>query len=234
MRRRPMILPVIMLMLFGVALSFPLQVMWLYDHGLGELPQVLNKLTWLNWLVMAGAVLTGVFVFGASPFTRFALPALTFIVAVNNFFVGYFATDYSFMATTMGTFAFGAMLLPLYQPKVRELLLYPDRRWWRAKTRRRMAVPIFVGGSRQVKLRSETFDISESGAFLPIEAAGLYVEERVSICLTLGTLQQIRCDARVVRRAEAKGTYPGGVGITFTNMDWWQRRELKRYLARQL
>lgn len=233
MQSRPKILPVVMVLLFAVALSMPLQVMWLYGHPWSEMDAVLHKLTWMNWLVIAGAMLTGVLVFSASGWARFAVPALIVLVGVNNMFVGYFATDYSFLTATLGTLGFMALTLPLYRPQVRELFMHPEKRWWLVKHRRRQNVPIFVGGSRQVKLRGETFDISESGAFVPLEAVGLGVDEQVSVCLTLGTLQQIRCDARVVRRTpKAKGTYPAGVGLHFINLDWWQRRELKRYLAR--
>jgi len=234
MRQRPFELPIIALALFAVAISFPLQIMWLYEHRVSEIAEIAGKLTWLNILVMGGTLITGVLVYSASRRVRYAVPALIAAVALNNFFVGYLGTDYSVMSATLGTVAFTLLLVPLYRPRVRELFLHPERRWWRAKERLRVSVPIFVGGSRQVKWRSETFDISESGAFLPIEAAGLDVQERVSICLTLGSLQQFRCDGLVVRRAPAKGSYPAGVGIQFTNMDWWQRRELKRYLARQI
>ena len=44
----------------------------------------------------------------------------------------------------------------------------------------------------------------------------------------------IRTQARVVRRAEAVGQYPGGVGVQFMNMSWRERRELKRCLERTL
>lgn len=234
MRSRPYVLPLSMLAMFAVAASFPLQIMWLYQHEWSEWQQILNKLTVLNWMVIGASIVTGFLVFSASPWLRIALPGAVILVAINNFFVGYLGTDFSMTSATLGTFGFTALFTPLLRTEVRELIRHPSRRWWRTKTRLRTSVPIFVGGSRQVKVRSETYDLSETGAFLPIEANGFELDERVSICLTLGALQQIRCDARIVRRSVAKGKYPDGVGIEFTNMDWWQRRELKRYIARQL
>lgn len=220
-----------MLALFAVAISFPLQIMWLYDHPWAEFAAVWPKLTWLNWVVMAGSVVTGVMIFRAAPGVQRAMYLLIGAVALNNFFVGYYATDFSPWTASFATLAFCVLNWPLQQSEVRELLMHPDRRWWRASPRRRMTVPIFLGGSRKTALRAETFDISESGAFVPVDAA-LKLEERVSICLTLGTFQQIRCDGRVVRKAEANGCYPAGFGIEFSNLDWWQRRELRRYISR--
>ncbi len=229
MRSRPKPLIYLMLALFAVAISFPLQIMWLYGHPWAEISAVWPKLTWLNWVVMGGSVLTGVMLYRAVPGAQRMMYALIGAVAVNNFFVGYYATDFSPWTAGFATLAFGALSLPLRNSEVRELLNHPERRWWRASSRKRLNVPIFLGGSRKTILRSETFDISESGAFIPVEAP-LKIEERVSICLTLNTFQQIRCDGKVVRITEACGCYPAGFGIEFCNLDWSQRRELRRFL----
>lgn len=150
---------------------------------------------------------------------------------MNNFFVGYLATDFSFLTTSLGTLGFGALLSPLYFGEVRELFLHPERRWWRSKLRRRIPLPIQVDTRDSVKISGTTHDISETGAFLPLEVISQYLDGTVNICLTLSGLQQIHCEATVVRHNAARGTCPAGVGIQFKNLDWRQRRELKRYLA---
>jgi|GEM_PF-1908917 len=231
MLRRPRTLEMVAAALFVVAFSLPLQVMFLYGHPPREWSQVLHKLTSLNVLVMVGCVVTALLVLQASVFTRLAAPALGLVVAVNNFFVGYLATDFSFWTASLGTLAFAAVLAPLYRGEMRELLLHPERRWWRSKRRVRVSRPIFLGHKDTVKINGATHDISESGVFLPFEVTNLGLNSVVSICLTLGELQQIRCEARVVRRSAARGSYPAGVGIQFTNLDRRQRRELKRYLT---
>lgn len=231
--RRPFTLIAVAAALIAVAISLPLQVMVLYGHGFSELSQVFHKLTSLNYLTVAGCVLAGVLVYQASVFARFAVPALLFIVAVNNFFVGYFATDFSFLTASMATLVFGALLTPLYMGEVRELFLHPERRWWRSKARIALSLPVFVGDSEH-KVNGETYDISETGLFMRLSGEDLAVDGTVNICLTLGELRQIRCNAKVVRRSPAKGSYPAGVGLQFTDLHWRQRRELKHYLARHI
>ncbi len=233
MRHRPFTLIIIAATLVAIALSLPLQIMVLYGHGFGEWPQVLDKLTWLNWLTLGGCVATGLLVYRASGLARYAIPAVTGVVALNNFFVGYFATDFSFLSASLGTLSFGALTVPLYFGSSREFFLHPERRWWRAKVRVTKNIPVFVGGTH-TKISGETFDISESGIFVPLSSDMLPLEGEVSLCLTLGAHRQLLCSARVVRRGPAKGSYPAGVGLQFTGLTWSQRRELKDYLARQL
>lgn len=228
---RPKPLIYIMFILFGVAASFPLQIMWLYGHPWEEMPAVLQKLTLLNWMVMTGSVVAGVWIFNAAPGAQVVMNILIGIVAVNNFFVGYFATDFSPWVASFATLCFGALSWPLKSAEIDFLLKHPEKRWWRAHKRRKVSIPIFLGGSRRTQFRSETWDISESGAFVPV-ANKLKLQERVSICLTLNTFQQVRCDGVVVRISEASGSYPAGVGIQFTNLDWTQRRELRRFLSK--
>ena len=47
---------------------------------------------------------------------------------------------------------------------------------------------------------------------------------------SLGTLRQVKCDARVVRHNMASGKYPGGVGIEFVDMTRSDRQALRTYL----
>jgi hypothetical protein len=233
MLRRPFTLIAVAAALCMVAAAMPLQVMLLYGHGPGELDQVFHKLTALNWLVIAGCLITAPLVYRASIFAQLALPSLFAIVAANNFFVGYFATDYSPLSATLATLMFGGLLIPVYVGEVGELFSSPERQWWKSKERIRLSLPIFVGAADAVKYDGATWDISESGLFMPMRVTSLEVNRTVSICLTLGELKQIRCEAKVVRRSGAKGNYPAGVGLQFMNIDRRQRRELKDYLARQ-
>src|SRR5665213_4610446 len=95
MRRRPMWFILLALAFFGVAISLPLQIMMIYGHGLSEISAVFDKLTLLNWLVLCGTLICSGLVWRASPYLRYAVPLLIALVAINNFFVGYYATDFS-------------------------------------------------------------------------------------------------------------------------------------------
>jgi hypothetical protein len=128
MRHRPSFVILMATILAGVGLSLPLQVMWIYGHKLDELDLVFAKLTFLNWGVMIGAFTCAFMTLQASPRLRVALPVLTGLVAVNNFFVGVYAIDYSAWAATMGTLAFTGLNLPLLRGPLRDLLRNPDGR----------------------------------------------------------------------------------------------------------
>jgi len=232
MRRRPLWFIVLATVFFGVAISLPAQIMVIYGHGFKELPAVLEKLTLFNWLVFFGALVSGVLAWQVSPYVRFAVPALIALVGVNNYFVGHYATDYSMWQASFGTLGFALLNLPLLNRDIQWLLLHPEKRWWIRAERTRMNVPITIDGTRLSSVRSETFDISETGAFVT-NNKDVAVGDWITVRMKFGTFYQFRCQARVVRRAEAAGIYPGGMGVQFMNMSWNDRRELKRHIERQ-
>jgi hypothetical protein len=207
--------------------------MLIYGHGFDELGEVFAKLTALNWLVMVGCLACAVLINEASPLCRKAIPGLTLLVALNNLVVGYYAVDYSPWLAVTGTIAFALFNLPLFEPRIRELMKHPDQRWWLRARRHQRRVPVVITGALRGRspVRAETFDLSDSGLFLPLEGSHFEIDDRISVRMTFGTFSQIRCEGRVVRRAEDPcGVYPSGIGIQFTDMDWRQRRELRRQL----
>src|SRR6185437_14481977 len=74
MQRRPAVFPFLSVLFLGIALSLPLQVMWIYGHGFDEMDAVLNKLTIFNWLVMISLVITAVLLWTASPALKIFAP----------------------------------------------------------------------------------------------------------------------------------------------------------------
>ncbi|MBX3021392.1 MAG: PilZ domain-containing protein [Bdellovibrionales bacterium] len=230
MQRRPRPLLALSFALVAVGLALPAQIMVLYGHTWHEFSAVAGKLTILNWLVIAGCLVTAFLVANASPLSRRAMLALTGVVAMNNFFVGYYAIDFSPFTAALGTLGFAALNGPLWMPEVTELIRQPHRRWWMRSHRHRLSLPLIIGSPRKVSLRAETFDVSETGLFIPLKGAPLSVDDRITLRLSFGTFARLRCEGRVVRCTEARGIYPSGVGIEFTGLDRRQRRELRRHL----
>lgn len=230
MRRRPLWFTILSVVFLGIGLALPAQVMYIYGHGFEELPAVFEKLTWLNELVMAGCFVCAYLVYRASPQLNVVMPVLLGLVAVNNYFVGHAATDFSMTTATFGTLGFGLLAMPLLHPQLQWLLLHPEQRWWMRAERRRMSVPVTIEGTRLQPVRNETFDISETGAFVTA-ARDVAVGDWVTLRMKFG-FSQFRCQARVVRRAEARGIYPGGVGVQFMNLSWRERATLRRCLSR--
>jgi hypothetical protein len=231
---KPLILPIIAWSIAATVLSVPIQVMAVYGHGLAEYSAVFGKLTILNWLVMAFGLVTAVLLDRGSPHARVFVPILIALVIANNWVVAVFTTDFTPFAASLGSLLFATLNLPLLHPKIRNLFKHPELRWWMRPERACAAVPVFLGGFLREAFRAETFDLSETGAFvqIPPQKISLEVQEAISLCLTIGTYSQIRCTGRVVRIAEASGTYPAGVGVEFVGLAYRQKREIRRFIAR--
>ncbi len=229
MKSRPISLTLLALLFVGLASGLPLQVMLIYGHGFNELNAVFAKLTLLNDLVIIGLLAGAVLLWRAARYTRSILAYLTGLVALNNFFVGFYATDFSPLVAGVASVGFAFVNLPLFNKRLIWLFKHPEQRWWLHAARHRVSVPVVIEGTQLPSMKSETFDLSESGVFVPM-THDLGIGERIDVRMTFGSLAQVRYQGRVVRRNTAGGNYPAGVGIEFTDMSWGQRRELKRHL----
>jgi len=228
--QRPTLFLLLSAVLVVVAMSLPIQAFVIYEHPLAEWAQALGKLTSLNWVVFVGTLLAAFSIYRVSAFCPWVMLTLTVLVGLNNFVVGYAAIDYSPEVAWLGTLVFSLLNIPLWLESTRALMIQPELRIWSQAERRRMQVPIVIDVFRKTPLKAETFDLSETGAFIPLSSANLRVDENISVRMTFGAFTHIRCEGRVVRRDEARGRYPAGVGIEFTNLNWRNRRELRRHL----
>ena len=208
--------------MFAVALSFPVQVMFLYGHHWSETSAIFSKITSINWLVIGSLIFGAYLYFHASRYILYVAPIILALVAFNNYLVGAFAGDFSLIQTSMGTAGIGALFFPLALPSSRVVLKDPKRRWWRRSKRinKRLAATVnpYVGGM----VHGHTFDVSKSGAFVCLEDDNNElpkIGDTVRISFNVNSMKKIRCEAVVVRIAEPQGRYPKGMGIRFTSTD---------------
>jgi len=228
---RPKILEFFSIFLIAVAVSFPIQIMMIYGHGPMELPQVFAKLTVLNWIVMFAALTNAALVYRAAPALKYTVPLMIVFVAINNWIIGKWHVDYS---QTQAMTASGFFILahgPLFKKSIFGLINHPEKRWWLRPMRKKTQVSAYVSPFNGLAFKAKTFDLSETGAFIPMSSDSLpaHVDDRVNLCLTLG-LAQIRCSARIVRSTSAKGNYPAGIALNFDKLPWTEKRELRRYI----
>jgi hypothetical protein len=205
--------------------------MVIYGHGPMEWPQILAKLTVLNWLVMFAAITNAALVYRAAPALKYTVPLMIVFVAINNWIIGQWHIDYS---QTQAMAASGFFVLahgPLFRKSIFGLVNHPEKRWWLRPKRKKTQVSAYVSPFNGAAFKAKTFDLSVSGAFIPINSDGFssHVDDQVNLCLTLG-LAQIRCSARIVRATGAKGNYPAGIALNFDKLPWPERRELRRYI----
>jgi hypothetical protein len=244
-----------------LACSFPVQVMALYGHTPLELAAIAGKLAPLNWAIMVLAPATAWLAYRASPWLMAALPTLTILVFYNNWLVGAVGNDYSPGTAALASAAFVLGLAALLNREALQVILNPSSRWWMTPFRRRIALPVrfklLSRGRTQRKSQDaydefyiRTFDLSESGAFIPLEQPGhaageaesrnlqifsailrnLAVGTQCYICLPLKDVSFIQCRAEVVRNTPGRGEYPAGVGIRFLGMSRAEKRRLSAFI----
>lgn len=227
MKKRPLIFNFYTLFFLSVSVSFPIQIMSLYGHGPAEAGMILNKMSYLNWAVVAACALNAICSYNGHWLLKFSLPISFFTVALNNFFVSKLANDFSPIATSFATLAFGITSAYLFFSEEKALLDDQNRRWWLAPKRFQRTLPVWVQGPLGSPLLSKTFDISKSGAFLSHPALAKMNEgltkpinegDKISLTLGLSGQKEFSCDAEVVRLCEPNGSYPGGIGIKFEDL----------------
>jgi hypothetical protein len=237
MNRRPIILPCFSVFLVGVAFSFPIQIMFLYGHSPLEIGAILSKMTELNWAVFVLLNFNAYLIQRGSPLAKFFIPVGVILVAVNNWYVGMYGQDYPMSVTVWGSVGFALSHLVLLHKQAMEIFENPRARWWLRPPRVKVDLPANISPYMGASFKARTYDLSVTGAFLAVEsfeALGekpLQPNDLLTLNIRLGHMSQIRCDARVVRRADsARGIYPPGVGLSFIGLSRENQRRIQRHL----
>lgn len=221
------------LLLTMIALSFPVQVMALYGHSLSEWSAILSKITGFNWLVMVSLLVAAYYYFQGSRVILVLGPLAVALVAINNYWVGQFAGDYSLLQTSLGTLCCGLIFAPLGMPSSMVVLQDPKRRWWRRSKRHHKRLETTLNPFVGDMIHAHTFDVSQTGAFICLEDELTElpkVGDRVRLSFTVNSMKKIRCEAVVVRISEAKGHYPKGMGVRFVSINKNHERSFESLL----
>lgn len=220
---RPKQFYIVALALVLLAVSFPVQVVYLYDHSFTEVDAIVSKISFLNWLVIGGLITLSYLHLKASKLLMVAAPLLIFLVGLNNYVVGQFASDYSMGQTMAATSLFSLLFTPLFLPSSRLIFKDPTRRWWVRSKRYHKKISTTINPYVGDMLHAYTFDISETGAFISFEDLPPEdmpkVGDHIRVSFNVNSMRKIRCEAIVVRLAEPKGRYPQGLGLRFVGFD---------------
>src|ERR1017187_4963413 len=141
---RPKNLKLFSVYLVCVAVSFPIQIMFLYGHAIDETGAIFAKLSVLNWLVMISALLNAWLVFRASPSVIYTLPLGAFCVILNNWVVGMWHIDYSTSMAELSTLGYIGSHVLLFKRSIMDLVFQPEKRAWLHASRYRFRVTTFV------------------------------------------------------------------------------------------
>lgn len=218
-----------------VAVSFPLQAALLFQHSFSELGSILQKISLLNFVCICMMLTTSYMLFTLSPYLKIMSPLTIACMAWNNYVVGSYGQDFSMAQAMLGTGLFAGLFVPLFRKDIRLILSHPHRRWWRCANRFNKNIEVILNPYVGQTLLAHTFDLSESGAFIPFENKSWNeipkVGERIKISMHIDTIRKIKCEAVVVRIVEPSGNYPKGIGIRFTEMNDAHKRSLNNFLT---
>lgn len=228
MRKRPTALILFSICMAGVALSLPLQVIYLQDAE-----NIFQMLTWLNILVMLLSTMAAVASYKLHKSFNYILPALIAAVVFNNWWVGYVGFNFNLYDTSVASLAFITLCSLLLEKKTYKVLTNPKLRWWEVPLRYKIEIPVSLSPLRgQQTLTKKSFDISESGLFLQglkkEEFESLQIGEKYNVCLAFSSIIKIHCAAKIVRKSAENGRYPSGVGLEFERRDQQIKTAIKK------
>ncbi len=232
---RPSQFYILSFLMIAVAISFPLQVIVLYQHHWSEASAIFSKLTWLNWLVVFSLLTCAYLYLHASRAILVALPVLMLLTVVNNYYVGSFAGDFSMTQASLGSvLMFTVFIPPLFLPSSMLVLKDPKRRWWRRSKRVNKRVPATINPFVGDMIQAHTYDVSETGAFVCLEEDSNKpmpkIGETLRLSLNVNSMKKLRFEAVVVRIAEPCGRYPRGLGLKFVDIDRAHQKSFKQFL----
>jgi hypothetical protein len=249
--------------LLAITFSLPVQIMFLYGHPPTEIAAIAAKLSPLNWMLLFMGPIVSALIYRASPMCLVAAPSFATLVVYNNWFVSRVGHDFSPWATGIGSVLFCLALAGVFTREVRAILVNPSRRWWLTPARKTCEIPLrmrVLNGRYKTgkeEFYTVTYDLSESGAFIPfgrergnIRELKLAVSSSTSpekssepfsmrnlsigtqcyICLNLKELAFIHCRAEVVRVATTRGKYPAGIGIRFLGLSGQEKRMIGSFM----
>lgn len=228
MIKRPRALTILMLSFFIVAVSLPLQVMLTYNHMPWETLAIAAKIAPLNWLVIAACILHFPLLHRASKALYVSIPAICALVHWNNVVVAEYALQVTEFSAHMATLGFISISTLFLLPQVQHAVQEPSLRWWLIPKRHLLNKEAKVEFENRKNIRSQTHDISLSGAFVHCEGAAKLKEDQ-EITLTLNVIgnRNLTMRGKIKRIAKAaKGKYPQGFAVQFVNPNIFERSQL--------
>lgn len=233
MHHKPLLFNILAIGLGLIALSFPLQIAWLYQHNLIEadhLRAIWFKLPINNLMTMVVLLITAWKVWHVKTGIVPWIAASCTMVAINNVMVASYAQDWSQLQTLAASTVFTVGLCTFVFTRAYELSLTPERHWWRPAKRRQITAPVMVEFLGQHRFQAQLFDLSQSGVFITdinkaMPASLAPINEEMAIRIPYhNSFHAFK--VKLVRKTGQTGHYPEGWGLCFTQLGLWQRLKL--------
>lgn len=218
MPTKPKFINIMSFIFIALALSFPVQIMFMFKLPPWHIGILASKLTPLNYLLMGLFLYTAYLTYKTNKLVFIILPIVNFFVFLNNFIVAEYGQVFTHTQTVVASTAFLLLTLSFYQKDIYQVYSDLKFRWWLTSPRFKRQIPITIHYQGE-KFQTSTFDISKTGMF--IKTDDLYrifkIENNKEIELSFKINNRtMKLTATVVRKSIAKGQYPAGIGVHFS------------------
>ncbi|WP_372651391.1 PilZ domain-containing protein [Halobacteriovorax sp.] len=238
MTKRPTLLIFTCLVMIGIIISIPLQILAQTEVTAINYNILLQQITVFNWLVMISCFMTMMFAINGHKLLPVSVIFLLLSIHINNYFVFKYAVNIDWYIPLIASCLSSILAFSfLLNKNIRYTANNQDKRWWLIPKRHQKTLPIWIVLDDSRCVLAHTFDLSKTGTFIST-IDGL--ENKLQSELELGRDVKIligdkddiefHCNASVVRKTQAKGNYPSGIGLHFHNIPIIEKFHLSRIL----
>lgn len=230
MKTKPIYLNSVALFLTLVAISLPIQILFIFDYSLKDWIETFQHLTLFNWLIMISSLMTAFFLQRGH---RYAIAFSTVSLCVvfsNNLIVGVFGSDFTVSQSLLGAVFFSLPLIPVYFNPLRETLMNSKQQWWRTAPRYSKKLDVHIWSfNGNGAVNAKTINVSRTGALLEIPT-GTPLHYRIPMALYVNEITPIHCEAKIIRHLANRDENIDHVGIEFLPLDREQTEILESSL----
>lgn len=238
MKERPRLLILTCLVLTGVIISIPLQIILQTEVTAINYSILFQQITIFNWAVMLSCLVTITLALNAHRLLSLSIISLLFSIHINNYFVFKYALNIDWYLPMMASMiASSFAFIILMNKNVRYSTKNQDKRWWLIPKRYQKTLPIWIVLDDNQCVLAHTFDLSKTGTFISsldsnenVLKDELELGREVKVLIGDKDDVEFYCNASVVRKTEAKGNYPSGIGLHFDHIPIIEKFHLSRIL----
>mgnify|MGYP001105170313 CR=1 FL=1 len=238
MNKRPKLLIFTSIAMIGIIISIPLQIILQTEATAINYNILFQQITIFNWAVMLFCLTTMSLALNGHKLLSVSVISLVLSIHINNYFVFKYASNIEWYMPLLASSVSSLLaFIFLINKSVRYTAKNQDKRWWLIPKRYQKTLPIWIVLDENQCVLAHTFDLSKTGTFIS-SLDGL--ENKLQSQLELGKEVKVligdkddiefHCNASVVRKTEAKGNYPSGVGLHFDNIPIIEKFHLSRIL----
>jgi hypothetical protein len=193
-----------------IAVSFPVQIYFLYKIDISNIDKVFTMLTPLNLISMTVLTLSALLTFFMAKSIYKIVPILLALLFVNNAIVGLYGTDFSLIQVGLGFVLMAFSLKPFYSPQIRSVIMNPKLRWWETPKRFNVRKPLAIKVN-DFEIFSQGKNFSKTGIFTQIEEDSTLELMNLNDVVDISIIgnSEVHVQAKIVRKTSSPGATPG-------------------------